>query len=184
MDHYRCYLDAELAKLDDRSWAQELVDHGACAQVHPLFRGPGAAIAERLASQEEVNAFVRGLSDRELVELTTCLSIWRKNPIRHELSPSQRVYHIEAPLERLWVAYAEPEHQDAWRELGHRLLAIAFDPRVPGNRETKRTVTLPCLAKAMAWPAGSFWVVDGVHRAIQVARNGDNALQLCVYEPG
>ena len=188
MDHYRCYLDGELAKLADPVWAGKLADNGACIQVHALFRRPSTAIAESFVTQDQVNAFVRDLDDGELVDLTTCLSVWRNNNVRHELSPAQRVSWVEARLDRILLAYAEGSLHDVWRELDHQLLAIASDARVLADREYARhepgeAVNLPCLAKPAPGRRDCFWVVDGVHRAIQAARNGDRVLRLCVYEP-
>jgi hypothetical protein len=137
-------------------------------------------------SQPQVDQFVLDLGDADLVALTRCCGRWRGNNIANDLSPGQAVETIDIAVGRILLRQAEPRLGSDFAGLGWRLVAIAEDPHIleqpeyrshsPGEVVDVRV----CIAKPEPREAGAFRVIDGIHRAIQMCRNGQQTIRLCV----
>lgn len=188
MDHYRTYLRGELARLSSRSVATDLVSTRACATAG-LPAGPAPALVARFATQPRTDAYVETRADEQLVRLTECLSEWRNNNVRFELSPSQRTEFRSVVVGAISLNDAEPWLHDRFEQNVRQLTRIGLDPEVLSDpaylhHRPGETVAFPiCLAKPDSDGRGMFRVIDGVHRAIQLFRNGEPAITLCVFQP-
>jgi hypothetical protein len=165
------------------------IQAGTCHGALVRLPDSGESIAALLGSPEQVATYVKSLSDDDLVALTWCLSSWRKNPVGAQLTRSQKTESREISVRRILLNEAECDLHSAWRRLGGRLTEIAADPEVLAHPEYARRrvgdcIEYPiCLAHPVSGGHGLYRVVDGVHRAIQLARNGAESLTLCVFWP-
>jgi len=188
VDHFRTYLRGELARLTDESIAADLIRSAYCTATE-LSGGPPSKLAARFETQSKTDSFVLDLRDEVLVRLTNCLSLWRNNNVRHELSRSQAAQFEEIKVELIRLNDAEPALHQAFERNGRELARIAIDPEILANANYSRhqpgeRVELPiCLAKPDPDSPMKFRVIDGVHRSIQLFRNGHAQVTLCVFRP-
>ena len=184
MEHFRTYLRAELGKLRNSGDAQQF-----CCHVPDEWRAATdlpATIPEinaRFQSQDAVDTYVASLSDDCLVQLTGRCGEWRNNGISDLLSPQQHYEFILAPVARVLLSPAEGCLVGAFGRNGWQLSAIAVDPEVLSvspyrHHQPGEHVRFPiCLAR----PVGDLYCIfDGIHRAIQLVRNGEDCVRLCV----
>lgn len=188
MDHYRVYLRAELGKLRNLGDAQSFLAHMPEALLDDigLADTPGA-LTTQFADQECVDAFVLGLSDPKLVELTRHCDTWRNNGVSKYLSPHQHTEFVNAPIENVLLRPAEGFLRGPFEQLGWSLSAIAGDQEVlqarpyVGEQPSQPVAFATCLAE----PRGqNYRLIDGMHRAIQLVRNGETEIRLCVVVGG
>jgi hypothetical protein len=188
MEQYRTYLQAELSKLGRVGDAREFLAKSGCEPGAFGMEDDAGRLARAFASQELVDAYVARLDPQLLVDLTACCGRWRSNGIEGKLSPGQRCERVSAPVETIILGQAEVALRGLWSRNGWRLVPIARDPEVlaaapysfekPGSTISFRT----CLATQQ--PDGPFRVFDGIHRAIQMMRNGDREIPLLVVHDG
>ena len=184
MVHFRVYLRAELGKLRNQGAAQDFLASNPVADIGPI--GIARSVQElttQFADQACVDAFVGGLSDAALVELTSLCDTWRNNGVSKHLAPDQHTELINVPGENVLLRPAESGLRSRFAKLDWRLLAIAGDPVVmqtqpyAGEREGQSVQFATCLAE----PDGKeYRLIDGMHRAIQLVRNGETQIHLCV----
>jgi hypothetical protein len=185
MEQFVTYLRAELRKLGDEGDAAAFLAKGGCSEVASV---PASVqgLAEAFASQPLVDEYVFGLGDADLVTLTRCCGRWRDNNIANDLSPGQAVETIDVAVGQILLRPAEKRLRSDFARLQWRLVAIAEDPFIleqPEYRDHKPgdCVDVPvCIAKPEADEPGSFRIIDGIHRAIQMYRNGQKHISLCV----
>ena len=185
MDQYVTYLRAELSKLGHDGDAAAFLAKGGCAEVASV---PGSVegLVAAFGSQPQVDEFVLGLGDADLVALTGCCGRWRNNNIAHDLRPGQAVETIDVDVDRILLRQAEPRLRSDFVRLGWRLVAIAEDPNVLEQPEYRShspgdVVDVPiCIAKPEPGAPGALRIIDGIHRAIQMCRNGQESIRLCV----
>ena len=141
---------------------------------------------DAFGSQLIVDEYVFGLCDAYLVALTGCCGRWRNNNIANDLSPGQTVETIDVAVGKILLRPAEPRLCSDFARLEWRLVAIAQDPYIleqPEYRDHKPGdfVDVPvCVAKPEPDEPGAFRIIDGIHRSIQMARNGNKTIRLCV----
>jgi hypothetical protein len=187
VDPYRVFLRAELGKLQDPGWAAELLERDLDRVRLAFDLGAEAdELRARFATQELVDTFIEARDERERIELALALARLRGSPALDSLADAW-----DWRMERVWaehvhVAQAEPGLAWLWEELEWRLVRIVYDPRLWVSRpyrdwSTRRRVVLPELL-AVRWH-DRYWILDGVHRAIQLVRAGENQLSLCVGKP-
>ena len=185
MDQFVTYLRAELRKLGDESDAAGFLAKTGCTEVAsvPASR---EGLLEAFASQVQVDEYVFGLDNADLVALTRCCGRWRNNNIANDLSPGQAVETIDVAVGQILLRPAEERLHSDFARLGWRLVAIAGDRHIleqPEYRDHKPgdCVDVPvCIAKPEPDEPGAFRVIDGIHRAIQMYRNGQASIRLCV----
>jgi hypothetical protein len=187
LDHYRTYLRAELGKLlnlgDGRAF---LAASGSLARFG--LPGDPTGLAERFSSQHQVDEFVAGLTDDGLVPLTQMCEQWRRNGVADILARSRLSKFTNVPPEQILLRPAETELRERFQSLGWRLVAIAADPLVLAsdpyrNHAPGEMVAFPtCLAEPVPGAVGEYSMIDGMHRALQLVRNGEPAIPLCVVE--
>jgi hypothetical protein len=189
MEQYRTYLRAELGKLNDIGDCTELVRKaGACLAELDLPADP-AALSQRFANQGQVDLFVQDLDDQSLMALTACCGQWRENDIAIKLAPTQHPKLHLVPVDRVRLYAAEPILTDDFARLDWELRAIAQDGAVLNSdpyRTRQRGAAIAfgiCLANPDPARANGYRIFDGMHRAIQMVRNGVNSVLLCVVEP-
>ena len=186
VEHYQMYLRAELGKLGNTADAAAFLGAGPCSVA--LVQPPTTVtrLARAFGSQPLVDDFVFQLSTADLVALTVCCGRWRGNNIAADLSLGQDVEVVEVPVAQILLRTAEPRLGSLFDGHGDRLSAIAADPALLTEPEYRNhvpgdPVAMPiCLATPDATEPGAFRVIDGMHRAIQLVRNGQATIRLCV----
>jgi len=182
MEHYRLYLRAELGKLRGPGDAAAFLARSICRPA-----GSVAALAEMFATQARADDYVQGLSDHELVELVDCCEAWRGNGVAAKLRGGRLRGVSEVPISAILLRQAEPELGLAFARLGWRLDAIARAPEVLETDPYRRHDPLePVIFRTcLSDPAdgGFYRLFDGMHRAIQMARNGERAISVAVIGP-
>lgn len=183
VEHYRVYLQAELAKLRNVGDAHAFLARSGCDPSRFGLSPSTAWITRAFNSQDRVDTFVTGLTSEQLVALTRCCAKWRENGIDDQLRRARRAEYIDAPIAKILVARAERDLWEAFERDGWRLTEVARDPAVLGaepyraSSPGREIAFRVCLAR----PEGeAYRVIDGIHRAIQMARNGDERIPLCV----
>lgn len=186
MEQYRTYLRAELGKLASLNDANGFLTRSGC-RVHELHLVRDAGwLTQTFETQGKVDAFVEGLGDDALIQLTRCCSIWRNNSVARELLPAQSVELLDVPVAQILLRVAERDLEPYFARNGYRLTSIARDLgllaappyRDQGPGEVVRFAR--CLAKRETETPDHFRIFDGMHRAIQLVRNGDPRIPLCV----
>jgi hypothetical protein len=179
VDASRIYLRAELGKLakegDAAAFLERAGSTGLGSTVDDLNR--------RFATQSLVDAEVQALSETALVELVEACSRWRANGVAERIR-GRRSRIACAAVGDVYLGPAEGSLIPAFRENGRRLVDIARDPRVLDavpyrDLEPGRIVAFDTLI-AEALSSNAFRLIDGMHRAIQLARNGEPTVSLCV----
>lgn len=141
------------------------------------------ALTEKFASQELVDRYVALLGDDLLVQLTDYCGSWRDNDIENALSPNQAVEWVSIPVADILLSRAEGCLIPAFERNAWRLTEIASDAEVLSScpyrhHKSGEPVLFDwCLARR----EGTLWkIFDGMHRAIQLVRNGEECIPLCV----
>lgn len=186
MDGYRVYLKGELGKLKNPDDAGEFIDRSGCRLSSLRLPEVPEELAAAFHDQAAVDAFVDGLGAHALVALTDCFE-WRNNGIPRKLRRANRAEYKSVLVGQVTLTDAEDELKPVFRALSRRLPAIATDERVHATGRygtTYREVAYPILlAEEDEETWGSWRVVDGVHRAIQLYANGAPELTLCILRP-
>ncbi len=138
----------------------------------------------KLGPQERITPLVDALADSDAVLVANLLSACRGNSVASSLGGAIGWEQRTVPVEEIRLGLAEGHLATAFNRHGRRLMAVARDDEVlsdPAYRDHRpgEQVFYPVL---LARPDGpeEFVVIDGMHRAIQLAHNGVAALDLCV----
>jgi hypothetical protein len=187
MEQYRVYLRSELGKLQNVDDGEDFLGTPDCPRGSVELPRDVDVLAERLATQELVDAFVAGVEDQALIDLTGCCGLWRRNRIAENLTRWQSTHFIDVPIENVLLKRAE---KVLWPVFDHleALIAIGVDDEVlaypvyaarsPGEQIDYKW----CLARPEPGRQGIYRIFDGMHRAIQMLRNGETHIPLCVVE--
>lgn len=184
MRQFKVYLKAELGKLKHRGDAQNFLSAVPPELLEKCGLGiEFEALVAQLSSQEKVNDLVDGLSDNVLREITRHIDEnWRRNGVFKKLSTTDKWFESEVEVSRVLLQQAEPRLKDMWRECNYELMKVAThlqvlaaEPYCAKDRG-KPVAFRVCLAKRVG---DRYCIFDGVHRAIQLFRNGENAIPLC-----
>lgn len=186
---YRVYLSAELRRLaDDRQAASDFSVLVSPGLPHLRLGDSGRKVRRRLPNGDAVDRFVGGLSERDLEALGVACSAWRVNPVAEKIRQFNKDWEVvSVPVSDLEIDLAESGLHDEFRRLDHRLIALASSPAVleaapyathsVGDAvEFQVVLAIPHLIR--------YRIFDGVHRAIQLARNGATDLSICIPTAG
>jgi hypothetical protein len=183
---FRVYLRAELGKLRYRADAAAFIfavgPSGLLRDIG-LNRDP-ESLARQLDSQTAVDGLVAQLSPDVLKLLAKCCGDeWRANPdLYSQLTSSDLWAEEQVEIEFIYLKQAEPHLGAVFSDLGYRLTAIAADPRILSSApycdsRPGKPIDYPvCLAKR---GLGAYRLFDGIHRAIQLVRNGQARIPIC-----
>jgi len=186
MNPYWIYLKAELGKLRDSGVAEEFLSFvpeetlTACGVARKREK-----FTEQFGSQASVNALIESLSDSCVLELTKFCDRWRNNGVFKKLVAADTWLEVDAPTSEILLQQAEPELAHIFQRNEFELLKIVADPELLAHepyrsRKPGETVSFStCLAKSSK---GRCRIFDGMHRAIQLARNGCGTISLCYSE--
>jgi hypothetical protein len=186
VDPHRAYLRAELAKLRNDGDARGFLDRGACDLAALDLPNTPAGLARVFVDQAAVDGFVDGLRDSEAVLLTEACGRWRNNGVADALR-GRVADLVDVPTGDVYLRCAEPWYACVFERHHFRLVEIASDSDLlagepysdhkPGDE-----VEMPiCIAEPL--PGGGYRLFDGMHRAIQLARNGEPTIPLCALRP-
>jgi len=185
-DAYPLYLRGELAKLRHDGDARDFLARGRCGLVRLALPGTLDGLTAFFASQARVDDFVSGLDRLKLEELTACCVRWRENGVAPHLARARQVEYVRVPTAAILVREAEQGLVPAFRRNSFWLTAVAIDPEVLSS-EPYRSCTdheevdlRICIARREPGRPGEYRLIDGVHRAIQLYRNGEREIDLCV----
>ena len=179
------YLRAELAKLCHVGDAAALVASGSCGNAVWL-PNTSEDLAQAFRSPEQIDFYLARLSPEELVSLANCLSHWRRNNVASVLAAGRSTECIDVPVGSILLSAAEPQLKAAFGRNAWSLPLIARDPEVLNadayrDHSPGEIVQFPiCLARPEPGQPGAFRLIDGMHRAIQLVRNGQDRIAVCV----
>lgn len=181
MEQFRVYLKAELGKLADGSDAACFLKSVSPEVLEKCRLALDvAALTLQFALQESVNRFVDILPDCCLRDLTrACDRDWRKNGVFDKLSSCDVWDRVHAAVQLVDVQQAEPRLAHLFRRNDFHLVRVACDPELWTNKpycdwEPGREVAFKtCLARSSS---ARYTLFDGVHRAIQMVRNGERTI--------
>jgi hypothetical protein len=185
LEGFRTYLRAELAKLCHVGDAAALLTSGSCRNAVWL-PNTSEDLVEAFGSPEQIDFYLAHLSPEELVTLANCLSQWRGNNVASVLAAGRSTEYVDVPVGSILLSAAEPELKETFRRYAWSLPLIARDPEVLKadayrHHSTGDTVQFPvCLARPEPGQPGAFRLIDGMHRAIQLVRNGQDSIAVCV----
>jgi hypothetical protein len=184
MEQFRVYLRAELGKLKDKGDARDFINALDPELLRDMGLPSGVAVLQaRFACQDAVAEFVGRLTDHHLCEVTRCCDYnWRNNGVYKRLTCAAQWVITEVPAEFVDVQQAERCLGEIFRRHNWKLIEIAHDEDLLNKKpyclyEAGKPVAYPVL---LALQKGNrFRVFDGIHRAIQLIRNGETVLRLC-----
>lgn len=185
MIQFRVYLHAELGKLRNRGDAANFiraVPDNVLAKLSLCNEPDG--LSNQFLNQDAVSLFVDQLVDEDVrVLVKFCDRNWRKNGVFTKLQEGKRWEIHDVYSGDIDIQQAEPRLCQLFRDHHYNLIAIATDtmllqeePYV--NRTAAEPVYYPILLAVRQ--NGRHRIFDGIHRAIQLVRNGQDYLQLCV----
>jgi hypothetical protein len=189
-DRYRIYLRGELAKLRHGGDAEAFLDRGRCDLDRLRLPDRSAAVTAAFGDQAQVNRYVETLTHEEAVELTECCGRWRRNGIAERLATLQETQYVSVPVASILLRPAERDLAHIFERNRWRLPAIASDAELMSAepyrscRAGQPVDFAVCLAEPSASAPGMFRMIDGMHRAIQLFRNGEPHITLCVISEG
>ena len=187
MEQYRVYLKAELGKLRNVSDGQNFLSTAGCPRESFDVPRDVVVLSERFATQQLVDAFVDSLDYRALIDLTACCGLWRRNGIARNLTRWQSTHFVDVPLEDVLLERAEEDLWPVFDRLG-ALTAIGKDDEVlahpvyAAHSPNEPIDYRRCLARPEPGRQGVYRIFDGMHRAIQMLRNRETLIPLCVVE--
>jgi hypothetical protein len=187
VEQYRVYLRAELGKLRNVGDGQKFLGTVGCRTESFDVPRDVHVLSERFATQETVGAFVDGLEDQALIDLTACCGLWRKNGIARNLARWQSPYFIDVPVENVLLKRAEEvlwpvfDRLQALTTIGTDSAVLAH-PVYAAHSRNEQIEYRWCLANPEPGRQGIYRIFDGTHRAVQMMRNGETHIPLCVVE--
>lgn len=146
-------------------------------------------LTRRLNRQSAVDDFVSGLSNENLRDLAqSCSRDWRNNDVFRTLQDLSPWCEADVPVAAVRLQQAEKDRLgDLFRENGYELVRVASDRRILDSEpycycKPGEPVLFPtCLAKR---EGNIFRIFDGMHRAIQLVRNGSPSIHVCYSDVG
>lgn len=186
MRRYILYLAPELQKFKDRNWALKFF---AKFQNHELFEEFNLPMdieifAKQFSEKETIIKYLENQTQQTIIKLSRFLSIqWRENGAAHKLDKFQDWRDEEIEIGSIFVYPAEECLNTFFAENDFSLLRIVADQRImsskpyytytPGSKVDFKTLL------AIKKGNTNYHIFDGVHRAIQLAVNGEEVLYLC-----
>lgn len=187
MKRFHVYLLPELSKLGnkgDAGYFLSKVNEGNLRRfkISTLID----ELIKQFNSKSAIKEYLNKLSKDELISLTELLSKYRENAVYDILTRYSIWEEGEIPISYIYVTQAEskpPNLVNIFKKHNFNLLDIKDDPELykcepyDSNFTKGRMVEFPlCLAKKIN---GSKYIIfDGIHRAIQMARNGQRSITL------
>lgn len=179
MDAYRTYLRGELGKLANRGDAEFFLARGRYVKLG----GTPEELCRRFAAQALVDAEVARMTPQVLIAVTNACGVWRDNGVPGRIRGRTTTW-VTAPIHAVHLGPAEQHLESLFAENGWRLVDVARDPRVlrepPYSQRKPGEVVAFSTLIAELLPTDEYRLIDGMHRAIQIARNGETSVHLCV----
>lgn len=179
MDAYRTYLRGELGKLANAGGAADFLTRSR----YTALGGTPEELGRRFATQVLVDDEVERMTTEALVTVTEACGVWRNNGVSGRIR-GRATSWATTPIDVVYLGAAEQDLAPLFAENGWRLRDIARDPRVlrepPYSQHSATTVVAFATLLAEPLPGGEYLLVDGMHRAIQLVRNGKASIHLCV----
>lgn len=189
MNQFYIYLRAELGKLRHFGDAERFIEnvpHEILQECNLAMNGDD--ISRKLKTQEAVDQFVVALPSETAKRLAeACSKRWRNNDVFDKLQSSDTWQEADVKIEQVILQQAEPNLGELFRAHGYSLHLIANDERILTaqpychHRPGEKVPFLTCLAMKRG---EIYCIFDGMHRAIQLVRNGDDTLRLCYATNG
>jgi hypothetical protein len=173
---FHTYLRADLGHLRHPENAEQLL-------LECGLPADAAALSRQLHDQAAVDAYVLALSDENARKLArACSEDWRRNDVFEKLQAWSAWSETDVPVGMIELQQAEEALGAVFRENKYVLTRVAADARVLATRPyadhpTGDAVAFPtCLAMKQR---STYRIFDGIHRAIQLVVNGEQAIRLC-----
>lgn len=181
MKPYKIYLKSELSKLKNKGDFQDFIN-GNPPNFFPFRYYEN--IRRNFYSQNQVDQFVNQLNNEELFELVDhCDKNWRTNNISTDLAKYNNYKIKKVLIENIYVRQAESgKIGDYFKENRYKLDLIVNDVRILSEEPYcnywvgYKVALKTCLGINKNY---GIKIIDGIHRAIQLCRNGENKISIC-----
>jgi hypothetical protein len=186
---YRIYLRAELGKLRNLGDARQFLAKRRCPLDAFGLPETDMELIAKLEGQAAVDAFVDGLDLAAKRAMAQCCENWRGNSIARKLLGASSVSLRSVPVERLVVAAAESGYEYLFARNHWSLARVAADPELrrlkPYADFTPGILVAEprCIAEPARPGAGSYRIIDGIHRAIHLVWSSRESIDLCILNP-
>lgn len=181
---YHVYLRGELGKMRNRGDALSLLSVANHATLNRCGLPRDAdGLSLLLPDQRSVRRFVRSIDSTDACILTRVLSEWRGNGVADAFVQAVRWCVTTVPIASVDVNGTEAGLRAIFEAHEGNLLALAADRALLATepyslRKPTARVEFPIV---LGYRDGDRWrVFDGIHRAIQLARNEARRLRICV----
>lgn len=182
---YIVYIAPELQKFNDTNWTNKFFEQfqdNNCFEDFDLPKYPDEFI-EQFSTEEGIVDYLKGRPKQSVIRLSTFLSsVWRNNTgLLRKLTSFNNWKDKAVPIEKILVYPAEPSFHDYFEENEYLLCRILEDRRIMDelpyrNYEEGTSVIFKTLLAVQK--DQNYRIFDGVHRAVQLALNGDKELLL------
>lgn len=182
---FEVYLKAELLKFKKISWAEKFLQE-VCNDDIKLFDIPLNAqkISEQFYTIHSVENYLLSQSVLKKEKLVHFLSDWRKNDVYNKIKRYSNFPWIinDVSIKKIILQQTEPElgyifqkHQFSLEKIIEDSELFKNDPYKNYKANTSLDYSI-CLAIKRG---DQFKIFDGIHRAILIAKNGQQIITLC-----
>jgi len=187
MIQYRIYLLAELGKFTNRGDVDNFFDYFGKENVNlkDFFLDSSFPELQKVfSSLSSINEYLSRLSNEQIKELARLCSECRENGVYRKFEKYEKWIQKDIDIEMVDLSDAESELKDIFRKFDYKLVDLLepIKDKKPycsfkvGNKVEMKT----CLAVSNK---DRYKIFDGVHRAYQLALNGEKKINLCVPKP-
>lgn len=183
---FQFYLSAELGRLGESGHAHEFLSKINKEDLDKFgISSSKNGLVKQFRSQDNINHYIKNLSEKELISLTKLLSRSRENSVYDKLSEHSKWRLKTVPIEYIYLQKAEDKLIDIFIKHSFKLVNITDDSELWKNKpychyKKGEHIHFPiCLAKKID---SKYIIFDGIHRSIQMILNGQKAINLYYYE--
>jgi hypothetical protein len=186
---FRVYLTAELLKLKNTDMARVFIE-GVLEEDRDLLKKCGLSIRpedyrtrfER--GSEEADVFLDSCSEEMIEALARMISGVRQNGVYRKILNHDSWYLVPGvDLDKISVSPAESWNIELFERKCFKVVSIARDSELwkvkpySGWNAGRQVEFRTCLA--VGFSRGRYRIFDGIHRAIQLVRNGETTVDIC-----
>lgn len=185
MRKYILYIAPELHKFEELNWTNKFFKQFQDNPCFDEFNLPKDLneFSQQFSTKEGILGYLNERPEQNVIALSGFLSsTWRNNPgLFNKLTSNSNWEDLAVPLQRILVYPAEPSFHDYFEENEYLLCRILEDRRIMDElpyRNYKEGTSVIFKTLLAVQKDQNYRIFDGVHRAVQLALNGDKELLL------
>jgi len=189
LEKFYIYLSSELSKLKNEGDAIDFLSKLRNKDLERLhIHTELYKLMNQFKNKNEINNYLKTLNYYEIIPLTNLISkIWRKNAVYEFLINNSFINKEKIPVEYIYVLQAESNLKHLFKRNNYKLTDLVNDKKLWNHEPYKsnftkgKEVEYPLLL-AEKYSETRYTIYDGIHRAIQMARNGQEYIDLYYTE--